>query len=232
MKIVMFGGAIAMLAGGFYAYKDRLFVPANVYAGSPAQIYQTLNAMQIERSPQGPMGTLDITKTGVAAKSITWAGAGAHAGVDCTATLIPLDPQRTRVETNCGGGGPSDGAAAGTAVKLLQIAMVEQIDSTLRGRPYNKQKVQMADAGAVMQGLPQMESDALKMQHDVQQDVDAANADIARRHAEAENSPPPAQLVMPGQPGFGQPGFGQPNQSGQPMLDPRGTDPVPLVPGN
>ena len=216
MKQVMIAGALVLLSG----CSNGLFTAANVYAMPVDALYQKLDAMEIERSPQAPMGTLTITKNSVPAKFISWAGSGSHAALKCTATLSPVDAQHTKVDTACEGGSVSNGAAAGVATHLVQIAMVEQIDSTLRGRPFDKQKVQMASAGAVMQGLPKMESDALTMQRDVQKDVDAANADIARRHAEAATAPSSEQVPMPGQTGFGQTG-----QAGQPMADPKGTDP-------
>jgi hypothetical protein len=212
MKMVMLGGALAICAGGMYANKDRLFVPANVYQMPADALYQKLDAMEFERSSSGPMGTLDVTKHGEPGKSLTWSGTGAHAAVDCTATLVPLDAQRTQVVTLCGGGGPSEGAAAGMVAKMLQIAMVEQVDSTLRGRPYNKQKIQMQSAGAMLQALPKMEADALKMQHDIQQQTDAANAD---RRMDSTLAYDPNAYRPVQQPGQG--------------MDPQGTDPTPTA---
>ena len=209
MKMVMIGGAAAMLAGGAYVYKDGISSAPNVYPMPAAALYSTLNAMQIEQSPQGPMGTLDITKHASEPSAITWSGSNAHTMVDCTATLTPLDAARTRVDTQCGGGGPSEGAAAGMGAKILQIKMVEQIDSILRGRPYDKQKVEMAGVGLVLRNMPKMQSDALNMSRNEQE----------RRAAEATQASNP-------QPGYTP--VSEPSQPGQPT-DPQGTDPQPTT---
>lgn len=209
MKSFVLGAAVILLAGGMFAYKDRIFVGPNVYAAPAETIYRTLDAMPVSYSPQHPMGNLDIIKHGVEPKSITWSGTGAHAAVDCTATLVPVDAQRTRVDTVCGGGGPSEGAAGGMGAKMIAIAMVEQIDSTLRNRPFNKQKVQMASSASVLQNLPKMESDALQMQRDMQQQAAAHTAESARAEGD---------IINPRTPSFSQPS--------QP-LDPKGTDPRP-----
>ncbi|PTS89796.1 hypothetical protein DBR17_02650 [Sphingomonas sp. HMWF008] len=131
--------------------------PANIYAATPATIFAILDQMDIPTGPQGPLGTLDITKAAVEPKSISWTGAGAHATITCTATLVPLDPARTQVAVACHGGEAGADGAAAKASDLARIAMIEQVDSTLRGRPFNWETVQVRAGPDLMKTLPQMQ---------------------------------------------------------------------------
>lgn len=192
--------------------------PANVYAATPDKVFAVLDQMDIPSSPQGPMGTLEITKTTVEPKSISWTGSGAHAIVKCTATLVPLDPARTQVDVACGGGGPSEGAAAGAVSDLTRFAMIEQVDSTLRGRPFDWHGVSIKAGANYMTHLPKMESDALKMNRETQESLARGQAEMqARMQAEVA-----ASGQIPHDPNAGQPTQPAP-------LDPRGVDPVPII---
>ncbi len=131
--------------------------PANIYAATPATIFAILDQMDIPAGPQGPLGTLDITKAAVEPKSISWTGSSAHATITCTATLVPLDPARTQVDVACDGGEAGADGAAAKASDLARIAMIEQVDSTLRGRPFNWESVQLRAGPDLMKTLPQMQ---------------------------------------------------------------------------
>lgn len=128
--------------------------PTNVYAATPAAIFAILDQMDIPSGPQGPLGTLDITKTTLEPTSITWAGSGTHATIKCTAALVPVDPARTQVDVTC------EGANAGPVSELARFTMIEQVDSTLRGRPFNWETVQQSAGATLMETLPKMQSEA------------------------------------------------------------------------
>lgn len=184
--------------------------PANVYAATPETIFAILDQMDIPAGPQGPMGTLDITKAAVEPKTISWTGSGAHAVIKCTAALVPLDPARTQIDVVCGGGGPSAGRRAGTVSDLARFAMIEQVDSTLRGRPFNWETVQLRAGASLMETLPQMQSEAL-----------ATNREMQEAQAQTQ-APAPA----PGEPSV-DPTAGQ---AEQPVAPDRGSvSPVPFA---
>ncbi len=213
MKIVLSVAALLCL-GALQACSAGS--PANVYAATPDKVFAVLDQMDIPSSPQGPMGTLEITKTTVEPKSISWTGSGAHAIIKCTATLVPLDPARTQVDVACGGGGPSEGAAAGAVSDLTRFAMIEQVDSTLRGRPFDWHGVSIKAGANYMTHLPKMESDALKMDRETQEA-------LARQQAEMQAQ---MQSAAPGQPSV-DPNAGQGVQPAP--LEPHGLNPVPFA---
>lgn len=169
MKLLALSGGAALLGCALYL-APGLGAPHDVYPAAPAAIYRVLDAMPVLSADDGPMGAHPIDKHGDHRAAITWTG-GARGAIGCTATLSPIGGAQTRVELRCTVAGAADPAAVARA----RIGMIEQIDATLRGRPYNPQAVAIAASAAAALGqLP------------------AAPADRAPAEAPAPPPPPPS----------------------------------------
>lgn len=198
MKTVLSVGAMLCLA---VLQACSAAAPANIYAATPQAIFAILDQMDIPAGPQGPLGTLDIAKAAVEAKSISWTGSGANAVIKCTATLVPLDTARTQVDVACDGGAPNADGTAGTASDLARIAMTEQVDSTLRGRPFDWETVQLRAGPDLMKTLPQMQTEAAKTQGEMQQAQAPVQGDTQPTvPGEPSVDPSAGQAVEPGTP--------------------------------
>lgn len=141
----------------------------NVYPMAPQQAYDMLVAAPIERSGKGPFGTLDISAGGDGSGTIHW---GNGSVTLCEADITPEGPDKSRIMAYCGAGG--EGAAAGIAQGLRRKALIEHIDSVLRGRAYNPRLAYGATAGSWPDDPRQADSsygaaatEALKMDRDM-----------------------------------------------------------------
>lgn len=136
MKALLVGGALIAVVG--YAWYSR--GEANVYPLTVAQTYEKLTTAKVEESGSGPLGNRDIKISGNGTDKIYWKAEGAHAITRCQADLSPEGASSTRITAFCDGASGPSGAAAGMLHGMLRKAMIEHIDSTLDGRPYDRQK--------------------------------------------------------------------------------------------
>ncbi len=135
MKAFVIGGFASIVGGAVYMQTPG--GAPNVYAMPLAQAYERLSTVVIEPSNTGPFGRLETTVMGASATSVIWTASGSHARHQCVMSLTEIEPQRTRVDVSCDGGGPSDGAAAGMIGKMVREAAIEMVDATLDGRAYS-----------------------------------------------------------------------------------------------
>jgi hypothetical protein len=119
----------------------------NVYPMAPQQAYDKLVSTPIEPSGKGPFGRLETSVSGDGSSTVTWESNGTFAAVKCEANIVPEGTDKSRINAYCGGGSMSDGAASGMAQGLMRKALIEHIDSTLRGRAYNPELAYGATAG-------------------------------------------------------------------------------------
>ena len=148
MRIVILAVAIGLIAAAWSLGGD-LMQPRNVYAAPAAQIHDKLAAMAIPTGEDGPLGAHPVTKTVDKPLELGWTG-GARGAVTCTARLEAVTDAATRVVMTCTAEG-----ARNEVLALAKIAMTEQVDSTLRDRPYNKQAVAIAaSAVAALTAVP------------------------------------------------------------------------------
>lgn len=145
MKLILFGGIAAIVAGGVYMHGPR--GEANVYAMTPEEAYRTLAATKVEPSNRGPFGRLETSVHASGGNKIEFSASGSHASVMCSALITPAEGDKARVDASCGGGGPSSGAAAGLEAGMRRRAFIELLDSTLTGRAYDPKLAQGATAG-------------------------------------------------------------------------------------
>ncbi|MBA3837024.1 MAG: hypothetical protein C0499_05125 [Zymomonas sp.] len=142
MKILVLSGGIALLVAAAYL-APGLSRANDVYAMPVDQVHQILAAMRIPTDGDGPLGAYPAIKTDDEPDAISWAG-GPRGVIACTAKLLPVGASETRVDLGCTTERPDSAAMLARA----RIGMTEQIDATLRGRPYNSEAVALA-AGAV-----------------------------------------------------------------------------------
>jgi hypothetical protein len=185
----------------------------NVYPMKPQDAYDKLVAAPLQADGKGPFGRLETDVSGDGSSTVYWSASGSMASVKCEANLAPEGEDKTKITAYCGGSGAGEGAAAGMAQGLMRKALIEHIDSTLRGRPYDPQLAFGSTAGSWPEDPRQADSsyagaatEALKMDrdmHKMQQDMEAESAaDAEREQQERVNSGvnfrPGEPMVNPG----------------------------------
>lgn len=149
MRVMILAVAAGLLAAAWYLGGD-LMGPRNLYGIPVAQVHEKLAAMAIPTSEDGPLGAHPVTKTADNPLAISWAG-GPRGAITCSAQLEAVTDASTRVAVNCA----ADAGGNQAVLALARIGMTEQVDSTLRGRPYNKQAVTIAaSAVAALSAVP------------------------------------------------------------------------------
>lgn len=147
MKIVAGVGFLAVAGAAIYFFAAPQ--PADVYAMPIQEAYAKLVAVDFGEMSDGEK-TLDTKKTasGNGTNQVTWVHRGDMAHYECVMGLRPLadDAEKTHVTVTCSGGGAGNGAAAGMAHKYFRNSIIERVDATLTGRPYDKELARGATA--------------------------------------------------------------------------------------
>jgi len=134
MKYLLMAGAFLGVIG--YAWLSR--GEANVYAMAPAEAYSKLKASPIQADGKSAFGRLSYTVSGNGESKIYWNGSGGtFATSQCEAEITPEGADKSRIMAFCNGGSMSDGAAAGMVSGMQRKALIEHIDATLTGRPFD-----------------------------------------------------------------------------------------------
>lgn len=175
MREVIFGTILVGAAGlGVY------FLPAGTFGGGSGPDYpltvkeaKMLLANADLRKGKEPFGRLEVQITSPQANEVRWQAGGSMAAIDCNAKLTPVGDKGIDVTTACTHSGAGEGAAAATTNDITEIGFAEFVASALGRRPFDDAKVNAQASGAVFKNLGQMQRDALKMQHDVQQDINS-----------------------------------------------------------
>lgn len=166
----------------------------NVYPMTQQQAYDKLVSTPIEPSGKGVFGRLDTSVSGDGSSKVTWQASGTFASIECEADIAPEGADKSRINAYCGGSSPSDGAAAGIAMGLNRKALIEHIDSTLRGRPYDPERAYGATAGTWPDDPRQADSsyagaatEALKMDRDMHKAIAEADEMQEQERQERES---------------------------------------------
>jgi hypothetical protein len=178
MREVIFGTILVGAAGlGVY------FLPAGTFGGSSGPDYpltvkeaKMLLAQADLREGKVPFGRLEVQVTSPQTNEVRWQAGGSMAAIDCSARLTPVGDKGVDVTTACTRSGVGDGAAAATSEDITELGFAEFVAAALGKRKFDDAKVNAQASGAVFKNLGQMQRDALKMQRDVQQDIDSAEA--------------------------------------------------------
>ena len=169
MKIIAGTALLALAGGAVYFFASPK--PADVYPMPMQEAYARLMAVDFGDMSEGEKA-LDTTKTarGNGVSKVTWVHHGDMAHYECDMDLHPWseDAAQTHVTVTCKGGGAGDGAAAGMAHNMFRNGIIERVDATLTGRPYDKQLAMGATAyrwpgDGVDGSLGKATGDALKM---------------------------------------------------------------------
>ena len=136
-KVVVLCAAAISLAGC-----DALTGKADVYKMPVARAYHKLLNVEITPSGKGPFGRLEIETTGKRNELVEWTVKRSRMDPVCTASFKAVDAEQTRVAVSCRGG---DGPADGIMAKLIRTRVIEHVDATLKGRPFDHKK---ADDGS------------------------------------------------------------------------------------
>lgn len=187
MKYLLLGAAFAGIMG--YAWFGR--GEANVYAVTPAEAYARLRAAPIQADGKSAFGRLVYAVSGNGDSKIYWNGSGGtFASSHCEADITPEGPDKSRIMAYCGGGSLSDGAAAGMVSGLQRKALIEHIDATLEGRPFDV-KLAMgttaagwpSDARQADGSLGTAVGDALKMEREMKKMIRESESEMATAQA-------------------------------------------------
>lgn len=138
MNLWVGSGLIVTTAALLYIFVEQK--PADVYDMPPAQAYSLLANVTYEPLNEGARAAgIERATKGNGSDKVTWITQGSHVYRECTLQLGPFedDAARTKVTVQCGGGGAGEGAAAGMAHNLHRNNVIERIDATLTGRPYD-----------------------------------------------------------------------------------------------
>lgn len=108
---------------------------ANVYPMTTQQAYDKLVAAALP-AKNGPFGSLDVSPSGAGNGIVRWVSSiGTRY---CEANIVPKGQDKSRINVFCDG--PGEGAAAGMMQGMYRSAIIEHIDATLNGRPYDPDK--------------------------------------------------------------------------------------------
>jgi len=182
----------------------------NLYPMTPDEAYAKLLTAKLKPSGKtGPFYMLPITVSGDGSSTVRWKQAETGL-VLCEANVTAEGADKSRITAFCGAGG--EGAAAGMTQAMNRKALIELIDATLRGRPYDQQKAM----GSTAAGWPKDErqadaslggaaTEALKMQRDIQKMQKEADEFRDQERAEALQRAEEAKAhegvtIKPGQP--------------------------------
>ena len=118
----------------------------NVYDLPAAEAYERLAAAQIDRSARGPFGTREVRISRMAPDRVSWSSSSSHDGRRCDATIVAISETSSRVDLACGSAAAGGGVSSPMEVNQTRKALIELIDSTLEGRPYDHKLARGATA--------------------------------------------------------------------------------------
>ena len=179
MKVVVLFAAAISLAGC-----DALTGKADVYKMPVARAYHKLLNVAITPGGKGPFGRLEIDTTGKRNELVEWTVKGSRAEPLCVATFKSLEAEQTRVAVSCKGG---DGPADGIAAQLIRSRVIEHVDATLKGRPFDHKKAEDGSTAAMWpkdvidhSNLGTAATKALEMERKMAEDLQRMRADARR----------------------------------------------------
>jgi hypothetical protein len=187
MKGLLLGGAFAAILA--YAWFGR--GDANVYPIPPAEAYSKLVAAKIQADGKSAFGRLTYSASGDGGTKVYWNGSGGtFASSHCEAEITPEGSSKSRIMAYCNGGSLSDGAAAGMVSGMQRKALIEHIDATLTGRPFDDVAARGSTAsgwpsdarqpdgsyGTAVAGALQMERDMKQLGRDMEKDDEERQA--------------------------------------------------------
>ena len=192
MKLLVGGGLLVGAAALLYVFVDRQ--PAVVFDMQVKDAYIKLTNVDFCPMSEGQVALNTVKKaTGNGKDKVVWLQQGDMARYECAIDLaaLPDNAAKTHVTVTCSGGGAGDGAAAGMVHNMHRNGVIERIDATLTGRPFDSDKIGSTASRWPGDGVDgslataqkealQMSADMAKMERDMQAQAksDAFNADV------------------------------------------------------
>ena len=196
VQILMGVGASGMALGGLYA--GGALTPGEVYGKPQAQVMRELSSMPVPNVPAQSLGggatEVDVRQS---SGSIGWHFlVGNREAAAFTATLVPEGKLRTRVTVSYEAGesiSPEVASLTSTALmrSAAEIAMREQVDARLDGRPLNQ--------GATLHAIGQHAANHPEQVREYGVAIQQMYKDIGNQVAENANGvaiEPDAQTIM------------------------------------
>ena len=181
----------------------------NIYSMASQQAYDKLVAAPVSWDGKGPFGKLDVSPGGDGNGTVRWSSS--YGTRFCEANIVPEGIDKSRINVFCDG--PGEGAATGMMQAMYRSAIIEHIDATLKGRPYDPYKARGETASRWPKDPRQADGsigaaagEALKMDrdmHKMQQEMEAESAADSEREAQERvnagvNFRPGEPMVNPG----------------------------------
>lgn len=173
------------------------------YPMSRQHAYEKLVAAKIVPGGNGPFFRLETDIRGNGLSEVTYDASGSMARHVCTMRLAALAEDRTKVAVTCEGGGAGDGAAGGMVHNMIRNRVIELVDATLKGRPFDPELAGGSTAyrwpdDGVDGSFVGAAAQAVKMDADMRRDIAEMENEAreARAAREAEN-PDPAMGMEP-----------------------------------
>ncbi len=172
MKLLVGGGFVAVAAVLLYVFVEQK--PADVFDMPVKDAYAKLTQVDFGPLSEGQKVLNTVNRiSGNGQNRVTWTQQGDMARFECAIDLAPLpdDAAKTHVKVTCEGGGAGDGAAAGMVHNMHRNGVIERIDATLTGRPFDRAKIGSTASrwpgDGVDGSLATAQKEALQMSHDM-----------------------------------------------------------------
>jgi hypothetical protein len=171
MRAIMFGGSALIIGWG--AWMHGFDVGGNVYQVPADQAYEKLMTMQMAKGKNAPFYNASVKAEGDKEnRVIVWTAryvdpetgnVSPRAMSKCIATIEDSSKGKSRINTNCENGGAEGGAEMGAiAAGMQRLAMIEQIESELASRPYDRRRVAELQTGYMMANMGNIQKAGLK----------------------------------------------------------------------
>ena len=181
MKVFAFGGFAALAGVLLFVFVEQK--PADVYDMPVKDAYLKLSRVDFGELTRGQKAAgIEYSVSGNGKNTVYWTTQGSHVRQKCDLMLAPLpdDAGKTHVTVHCAGGSASAGAAAGMLHNSMRNTVIERVDATLTGRPFDKSRAGETASrwpgdgvdgsyGTAVNTALKMDAEVRKMQRDSQE---------------------------------------------------------------
>ena len=192
-------GALPLILG--VASCNGMIGKPDVYDVTPAQAYQLLSNVDFDRKESRPFGHMKVTVTGEPEKSVTWTAEW----IVCKLGITPVESAKSQISVSCSGG-ENERGVDGMLVSNSRLEVIEQIDATLKQRPYDPK---LADGSTAFgwpadtvhhDGMAEAKGEALGTMSNMAAQDDELAKQAAQRTSEPATATAPQSDVPFGQP--------------------------------
>jgi hypothetical protein len=166
--------------GGYFGYKMATY-DETVVPYSKAQVQEMLADAKRSIPRKTNDGYITMWSSGKTGNGVKLAMRYDETApqIDCLARVVELSPNESQVYADCASSGTSS-AIAGTTEALHAPMFDEHIQATLRGRDFNRSRVDGKQVGTVMKNMGAMQREALQSADQMQRmeaDMDSGGGD-------------------------------------------------------